>query len=311
MPKMFQGGTMVENRSRVSIGMPVFNGDNYLAGALDSILRQTYSDFELIISDNASTDRTGEICREYASSDARIRYVRNEANLGAARNYNRVFALSSGKYFKWASHDDLCAPEFLERCVEVLDREASVVLSYSRTSIIDEHGKPIRTYCDDFNLNSPLPHERFHRVFAANRMLNPIAGVVRSETLKRTRLIANYAGSDAVLLAELALRGEFHEVPECLFYRRVHPQKSTLANGSDEELAAWYDPSSAGRILIPRWRRFFGFLTSVKHAPLRRYDRARCYAALGQFYLQPKRWGRARLDLTQAARTISHNFLKH
>jgi glycosyltransferase involved in cell wall biosynthesis len=308
---MVQGGTMVENRSRVSIGLPVFNGDNYLAGALDSILQQTYSDVELIISDNASTDRTEEICREYASSDARIRYFRNGTNLGAALNYNRVFALSSGKYFKWASHDDLCAPEFLERCVEVLDREAAVVLCYSRTSIIDEHGKSIRTYCDDFNLKSPLPHERFHRVFAANRMLNPIGGVIRAEALKRTRLIANYAGSDAVLLAELALLGEFHEVPDCLFYRRVHPRKSTLANHSDEELAAWYDPASVGKILIPRWRRFFGFLTSVRHAPLRRYDRVRCYVALGQFYLAPKRWARARLDLTQAARAVSHNFLKH
>jgi glycosyltransferase involved in cell wall biosynthesis len=301
---------MSDNRSRVSIGLPVFNGENYLPRALDSILRQTYSDFELIISDNASTDGTQEICKEYASSDSRIRYFRNDANLGAARNYNRVFSLSSGTYFKWASHDDLCAPEFLERCVEVLDRESGVVLCYSRTSIIDERGKSISIYCDDFNLDSPLPHERFHHVFTANRMLNPIAGVVRAEALKRTRLIANYAGSDAVLLAELALLGEFREVPESLFYRRVHPQKSTLVNHSDEELAAWYDPTSAGRILIPRWRRFFGFLTSVKHAPLRRHDRVRCYVALGRFYLGPKRWSRIRLDLTQAARVVLRNLLK-
>jgi glycosyltransferase involved in cell wall biosynthesis len=301
---------MAQNRLRLSIGLPVFNGDNYLAEALDSLLRQTYSDFELIISDNASTDRTEEICRIYSTRDARIRYYRNETNLGAAKNYNRVFELSSGKYFKWASHDDLCAPEFLERCVEVLDREAAVVLCYTRTSIIDEHGKSVRSYSDEFNLNSQWPHERFRHVFAANRMLNPIAGVIRAEMLKRTRLIANYAGSDAVLLAELALLGEFHEVPECLFHRRVHPRKSTLANDSDEELASWYDPASAGKILIPRWRRFVGFFTSIKHARLRWYEQVRCYTALGRFYLAPKRWSRVRLDLTQAARAVSRNFLK-
>ncbi len=75
----------------VSIGLPVYNGDNFLAEAIDSILRQTMEDFELIISDNASTDRTEEICREYAAGDSRIRYYRNESNLGAMANYNLVF----------------------------------------------------------------------------------------------------------------------------------------------------------------------------------------------------------------------------
>ena len=112
---------MLNNKPRVSIGMPVFNGENYLAEALDSLLTQTFSDFELIISDNASTDKTEEICRAYAVRDQRIRYFRNQENLGASRNYNRVFELSSGEYFKWAAHDDLCAPEFLGRCVDVLD----------------------------------------------------------------------------------------------------------------------------------------------------------------------------------------------
>jgi glycosyltransferase involved in cell wall biosynthesis len=276
---------MAQNRPRVSIGLPVFNGDNYLSQALDSLLAQTCQDFELIISDNASADRTQEICRAYAAKDQRIRYYRNEENLGAARNYNQVFELSSGEYFKWACHDDLCAPEFLERCVEVLDRQPNVILCFPRTNIIDEHGKLIDRYSDGFSFDSPWPHQRFHSVFTAIRMLNPIAGVIRADVLKRTRLIANYPGSDAVLLAELALLGEFHEIPEYLFYRRIHPRKSTLASKTIEELAYWFDPASRGKVLIPRWRRFSGFFTSIKHARLGGDERIRCYIALGRFYL--------------------------
>ena len=103
--------------------MPVYNGQNYIVQALDSLLSQTYSDFELIISDNASTDSTQDICKDYASRDARISYVRQVENLGAIPNFNRVFELSRGQYFKWASHDDLCEPTCLERCVEVLEHQ--------------------------------------------------------------------------------------------------------------------------------------------------------------------------------------------
>ena len=126
---------------RVSIGLPVYNGEKFIREAIDSIFSQTFEDFELIISDNGSTDRTQQICQAYAAQDLRIRYYRNKKNIGAARNYNLVFELASGEYFKWAAHDDLCAPEYLERCVEILDRDPDVVLCYPKTSIIDEHGE--------------------------------------------------------------------------------------------------------------------------------------------------------------------------
>ena len=101
---------MATDGPRVSIGLPVYNGDNYLAETLDSILAQTFTDFELIISDNGSTDRTEAICRRYAAQDHRVRYVRNPSNLGAARNYKRAFELARGEYFKWNGHDDPLAP---------------------------------------------------------------------------------------------------------------------------------------------------------------------------------------------------------
>src|SRR3989442_255266 len=128
-------------RPRVSVGMPVYNGERYLAEAVDSLLAQTYEDFELIICDNASTDRTGEIARSYAARDTRVRYARNEKNLGAGGNFRRAVALASGEYFRWAASDDVCAPQSLARCVEVLDQEPAAVLAYPSTRFIDEHGR--------------------------------------------------------------------------------------------------------------------------------------------------------------------------
>ena len=127
----------------VSIGLPVYNGGNYIRDVLDSIL-SNFNDFELIISDNASTDNTRAICRSYAEKDSRIRYHRNEENLGAAWNFNQVFHLARGKYFQWACHDDVWTSTLLERYVQVLDQMSDVVLCYSKTAYIDEHGKPIR-----------------------------------------------------------------------------------------------------------------------------------------------------------------------
>jgi glycosyltransferase involved in cell wall biosynthesis len=302
---------MAEAKPRVSIGLPVFNGEDYLAEALDSILAQTYTDFELIISDNASTDRTREICHSYAAQDKRIRYFRSEANLGAARNYNRVFELSSGEYFKWAAHDDVCAPEFLERCVKVLDREPDVVLCYPKTNIIDEHGELVEHYVDDFDLRAPKSHERFRHILRTGQWLNPVCGVIRADVLRGTQLIGKYAVSDRVLLAELALVGRFYEVPEYLFYRRIHPQKSTQANTTDEEIAAWFDPATRGRVLAPRWKRFLGHLRSIRRAPLSWDGRMRCYIEVGSHYLAPRRLKGVVADLRQAGRLVSRFFPWH
>ncbi|MEO1346882.1 MAG: glycosyltransferase family A protein, partial [Pseudomonadota bacterium] len=118
---------------RVTIGVPVYNGDAYLAEALDSILNQTFTDFEVIISDNASTDGTEQICRDYAARDDRVRYIRQEKNLGAAPNFNLLVPIARGEYFKWAASDDLIAPEFLNYCVEALEKEFDASLAMTQT----------------------------------------------------------------------------------------------------------------------------------------------------------------------------------
>ncbi len=260
--------------------MPVFNGENYLAKALDSLLTQTYSDYELIISDNASTDGTMEICQTYASRDHRIHYYRNETNLGGAKNYNRVFELSSGEYFKWAAHDDLCAPEFLERCIDVLDQDNSVILCHPRTSEIDEHGTVVKNYRADPNIGLPKPSQRFYQCVCVPHPQVAVFGLIRSSTLKKTRLIGNFASSDRILLGELALLGRFYEIPEYLFFMRNHPQVHWRVYPTRHLVIAWYNPRKAGKITFPHWRLLIEHFRSIKRAPLNLHERTRCYIYL-------------------------------
>lgn len=181
---------------RVSIGVPVYNGERFVAETLDSLLAQTFEDFELIICDNASTDRTEQICRTYAGRDARIRYVRNAENLGAGRNFRRVLELSSGEYFRWANCDDLFAPEGLARCVEVLNREPSVVLTYPKTKLVDERGSVISEYEDGLHLQSLKASEHFAELYQKLRLVNVIYGLMRTDILRHTGLLRNFPGGD-------------------------------------------------------------------------------------------------------------------
>ncbi|OGG44273.1 MAG: hypothetical protein A3F84_14865 [Candidatus Handelsmanbacteria bacterium RIFCSPLOWO2_12_FULL_64_10] len=287
----------------VSVGLPVFNGANYLREALDSILAQTYSDFELILSDNASTDGTEEICRAYAARDRRIRYDRSEKNLGAARNFNRAFELSSGKYFKWAAHDDVCAPDFLARCVEALERDASVVLCYPRARVIDGRGVVLEDYGVKLNTDSPDPQVRFRGPILVWHRCYEIFGVIRASTLRRTSLMGHYAASDRVLLGELALHGRFQEVPEHLFFARRHPQQSVKALPTNHLRTVWFDPSQEGRVVFPEWRIFHGCLRSIRKAPLSWRERVSCYLHVGRWVRG--HWRRLARDLIAAVRQIS------
>lgn len=273
---------MTQDKPKVSIGLPVYNGENYLAEAVDSILAQTYENFELIISDNASGDRTEEICRAYAAKDNRIIYIRNEENLGAAPNYNQIFFAASGKYFKWIAHDDLCAPEFIARSVEILERDPNVVVCYSKTVLIDEQGKVIEYYSDDLHLRSPEPYQRFYKLVNTPGWCNPIFGLMRSAVLAKTPLIANYPRSDRNLLAELTLYGEFYELPDFLLFRRVHPQISTEVNYKESDLAVWFDTRNKNRLVFPRWRRYSEYIKMAYRAPISFADRLRVVVFLSK-----------------------------
>lgn len=284
---------MRNNKPRVSIGMPVYNGELFLKEALDSILAQTFKDFELIVSDNGSTDRTQQICRAYAAKDPRIRYYRSEQNLGAGWNFNRVVELSTGEYFKWNCHDDVCAPEFLEKCVEVLDSNPEIVLCYPKTIIIDEHGEHVEKYFDGFNLRSPKPHERFeqyHNLVRYGHGCHPFFGMIRANTLKITSLVGSFPSSDLVLLGELVLHGEFCEIPEYLFFKRDHPHRSMRAHRPFRERIAWYDPTKKGQLHLTRWKWFFEYLAAIRRVRVSWGEKARCYIQMVKWFIWNWLW---------------------
>ena len=214
----------------LSIGLPVYNGEQFLAEALNALLAQTYRDFELIISDNASTDRTAEICREYVARDPRIRYVRQPVNIGAAPNHNALVPLSRGRYFKWASHDDLYAPTLLERCVEVLETDPEPVLVHAGDAIIDERGEIIRAQPYPLDTANPSPSARLKSLLYVPGG-NDFYGVIRTEVLRRVDPHGSYYNADRTLVASLSLQGPFHQVPEVLYFRRDHPDRGTRAPG--------------------------------------------------------------------------------
>jgi len=266
----------------VSIGLPVYNGEKYLEETLDSILAQTYTNFELIISDNASTDLTSEICLAYANKDPRIRYVRNEKNQGAAWNFNRVFELSVGDYFKWAAHDDILDSEFLFKCVEVLDQDSSMVLCFSKAQVIDEHGKFLENYDLKLNINSPRPSSRFRELLRGHRCFE-IFGVIRANMLRKTPLIGNYAHGDGVLLVRLGLLGRMHEISEFLFFPRKHMEQSMnlfkcyVNKKPDYHLyTMWFDPTKKGKIIFPHWTMLLEYCSTVMQAPITWYERINC-----------------------------------
>ena len=241
----------------VSIGLSVYNGEQFLEETLDSFLAQTYSDFELIISDNASTDRTEEISRAYAAKDNRFRYYRNAKNLGLAGNYNRVFGLARGEYFKWATADDVCRPGYLARCVEVLDRDPTVVLVYPRTQFVDSAGRPLDIHDPGWDLRSQEPHERLRYVIFSGHWVNSVVGLIRSSALARTRLMPTYPGGDFRILGELSLLGKFYEIPETLYVRRLHPGSTSqhAANGTNPD-PKWLIRCWTGRdrsVSLPQW----------------------------------------------------------
>lgn len=149
------------SKPKLSIGLPVYNGERYLRQTLDSLLGQEFQDLELIISDNGSSDGTASICEAYAKADKRVRYYRSNTNQGATWNYRRVLDLAEGTYFKWAAYDDECLPAMLRRCVEVMDNaDESVVLVYPWFEFIDESGSVIRHMLGSTGTIFTLPRER-------------------------------------------------------------------------------------------------------------------------------------------------------
>ncbi len=253
---------------RVSIAVPTYNCERYIGESLESLLGQTYGDFELVISDNASTDGTEDVCRQYAAKDSRIRYVRRQTNIGGPGNFRYVFSLCTGEYHKWSTADDYCDKTYLEKAIKVLDAEPDVILCYSKTRLIDANGQKIEDYEDNLDIRQSTPAERFRALLASIGLCNAHLGVIRRSAMQRTRLIGSERASDIHFLAELALYGKFALLPERLFFRRYHQQSSSWNRASKEHQEKYYSPDRKSAFRMHTWRKYRHLLSSVWRAPI-------------------------------------------
>jgi glycosyltransferase involved in cell wall biosynthesis len=284
-------------RPRVSLGLPVYNGEEFLAETLKAIQKQTFADFELIISDNASTDSTEAICREFAAQDDRIRYSRNGRNVGLVRNFNVLQQLASGEYFKWAAHDDLLSPDYLERCVHVLDTDGSAVMVSPRPRLVDARGQPLpfdevrRSYVAPHGeLVPPIPSSpathadsaltRFRAVVLdlTSSLANAYTfGLFRAETLAESHLFVPYVGSEKVLLAQIALKGKLVEITDELFAWRIHPGHAGTATVTQTKQM---DPTWTGRMTFMGPRQIGGYLKVISRASVPPHVKLACIGVL-------------------------------
>lgn len=253
--------------TKVGIGMPVFNGERYIEESIKSNLCQSYEEFTLFISDNASTDRTREICLDYAASDKRIRYIHNPVNLGASKNYTRCFEPANCEYFRWSNADDLIEPTLIERCVQILDKHPDTVLTYGKTMIIDENSQLTSYYDDNLNLNQNSAAERFITGKQKIGLSNVLYGLMRRDLLSKTALLGNYKGSDINLILELTLYGKFYEIPEYMFSRRMHPEASSWDKDNDQKQRDFWD-TSKNKLWFQNTRAIYEFFKAVKRAPI-------------------------------------------
>lgn len=274
---------MAKPLPKVSIGLPVYNGERYLAKAIKSVLDQTYEDFELIVVDNASTDGTRDIAQHYAAIDRRVLYVRNQRNLGAAPNFNRAVELARGEYFKWAAHDDMLEPQYLALCVDRLDRDPDVVLAHTRIRLIGENDDVLAGYDREDDLfDHPDPITRYANAINEWHWCITIFGVMRRNLLNRTPRIASYVGSDRTLLAQLALFGRIVHAAEPAFLSRDHDGRSIRALNLQER-GVWFDTTKPASGHLYSFRMLRHHLKVLNGHPMSPVDRIRGWRQVGSW----------------------------
>ena len=307
MEKLSQVGNSAEKAADVvpivGLGMPVYNGERFVAETITSILTQSLGDFELHICDNASTDRTEEICRDFAAADQRVKYHRNPTNLGAHPNYNLSFRLSRGRYFKWVPHDDVLHPEYLESCVRALDGTPDAVICQTGYDYIDEDGHQLGV--DNAKLEGSDSSDVAARFAAVTNLVHTcyhVMGLFRREILADSILLPSFHGADRALLAQLAIRGPFAHVARPLLSVRDHGGRYTRAKTRPADRARWHDSSFKGRISLPTWRLYGSYWGFVTDAAVPLSDKIRLGLVLLKWWFA--NWNAARMAVDVLATIV-------
>ncbi len=273
---------METSQPLVSIGLPVYNGSNFIEDAIDSILGQTYSNIELIICDNASTDSTAELCRRYVESDARVSYYRQIKNLGAARNFNCAFNKSKGKYFKWASHDDLLESDYIDNCVSFLEKHPDFVLCWPYMDFIDEAGRFIgRQAMNNLSISQETFASRIRQLFdfqiAGDDVIPTIFGLMRSDALRQTRLWQRFISSEEILMLELLLQGKVWQLEKTGFHFRIHDDSAFHKNRTPAEREKWFDTDKHYVLQFPVWFLLARYYALIAKSQIGHAEKLRCY----------------------------------
>ena len=278
LPEPRSGPTAVPEDDHVFIGLPVYNGGDYLEEAVRSLLGQTHQNLTVHISDNCSTDTTEEIARAFVESDERVTYHRNAENLGATGNWDRVREVARGPYFKWAAHDDVHGPRWVELCLDALRNEPGAALAYTGAVVIDQHSDVLDVSIDEGIDGTIVDHRLRFRDFLLNEIwCIPIFGLTRLDLVAPMPPIGKYYGSDKAVLAELALKGTFVKIDEPLFLRRFHPTNSSQLEG---KAARAFQAGGGGLSIPPQLRIFGGYTSAVVRSELSPVDKLKAMGAI-------------------------------
>jgi len=286
----------------MTVGVPVFNGERYLAAALESLLNQTASDMVILVGDNASTDGTADIASAYAARDSRVRHVRHPRNLGAARNYSVLCQMAETEFFRWLASDDCSEPRFHEVCLEALRAHPDAALAYPRVLMIDAEGRPLGEYEEGLHLPQERPSDRMFTLLERLRLVNALYGVARVSVLRRTRLLPAYRGSDMVFLAELSLHGKIIEIPEPLMLRRMH--EGSFTSMTPDQQVEFNDPGRAATFQLYYWRHLIEYVRVAARAPVSAGERVRLVAGLARNAIKSR--DRYASELMAVARRVVH-----
>lgn len=283
--------------TRLTFGVPVYNGDRFLPAALDSLRAQDLDDIHIVISDNGSTDGTQDFCRSAAAEDDRIEYHRYDENRGGIWNYGNVLALAKTELFSWMAADDIKLPSFARFTIEALDRAGGdAVFACPRTQIIDADGVAYEDLNDaSMGLDAASPHERIRNLLRAQAS-HPMYGVMRLEALHKTRGIRSSLGDDVVLLVELLCQGTMALAPEKLFWQRRHDSQVSVQGVTS---SSWFAPGTNANRSFAETRTNIELYSGIAHSDLSPVEKMRCWSVLGPAWVFP-RWRAVIRDFANA-----------
>lgn len=274
-------------RPLVSIAMTVFNAGPFLTKSLESVLAQTYENFELIISDNASEDGSSEICQEFAKRDSRIKYSRNCSNIGPVRNGFKVIDSCSGDFIMPAADHDVYHPDFISRLLDMLQQDESVVLAYPRTLYIDENDHPLELLPDVIDSRGMDAYDRFCKVIWEFSWGNMAYGLFRRGAFREAWYPYPIIGCDHVFIAKLSLFGSIAQIDETLFFRRRNRPVENTQECSNRQVA-WFVGSNY-ESHIPWTRMAYEHLKAITESELKDKEKELLYEQVRKCF--PTRFG--------------------